>query len=164
MSLEDLGNIGEFVAAVAVVVSLIYLALQIRQNTRSVASSTYQGIRHMVQEMELLLASDPELNRIWTIGRREPDSLDDEQWSRFSTLALTFYRTFENAYFERQKKVFDDQTYRPWEVFSLQLSAEPGLLRWWKRHSNLLTDEFQRYVERQRAARESTELESYGLG
>ena len=30
MSLEDLGNIGEFVAAVAVVVSLIYLAVQIR--------------------------------------------------------------------------------------------------------------------------------------
>ena len=34
MSLEDLGNIGEFVAAVALVVSLIYLAVQIRHNTR----------------------------------------------------------------------------------------------------------------------------------
>jgi hypothetical protein len=33
MSLEDLGNIGEFVAAAAVIVSLIYLAMQIRQNT-----------------------------------------------------------------------------------------------------------------------------------
>ena len=31
MSLEDLGNIGEFVAAVAVVISLVYLAIQIRQ-------------------------------------------------------------------------------------------------------------------------------------
>ena len=40
MSLEDLGNIGEFVAAVAVVVSLIYLAVQIRQNTRQVDVNT----------------------------------------------------------------------------------------------------------------------------
>ena len=34
MSLADLGNIGEFVGAIAVVASLVYLALQIRQNTR----------------------------------------------------------------------------------------------------------------------------------
>ena len=34
MTLEDLGNLGEFVGAIGVVVSLVYLALQIRQNTR----------------------------------------------------------------------------------------------------------------------------------
>jgi hypothetical protein len=43
MSLEDLGNIGEFVAAAAVIVSLIYLAVQIRQNTKSLRASTFQG-------------------------------------------------------------------------------------------------------------------------
>jgi hypothetical protein len=36
MSLEQLGNIGEFVAAIAVVVSIFYLAVQMRQNTASV--------------------------------------------------------------------------------------------------------------------------------
>ncbi len=35
MSLEDLGNLGEFLGSIGVIVSLIYLALQIRQNTRS---------------------------------------------------------------------------------------------------------------------------------
>jgi hypothetical protein len=44
MSLEDLGNVGEFVAAVAVVVSLIYLAFQIRQNTRWLRASLKQSI------------------------------------------------------------------------------------------------------------------------
>jgi hypothetical protein len=43
MSLEDLGNIGEFVAAVAVIVSLIYLAVRIRQNTRVLCSATHQA-------------------------------------------------------------------------------------------------------------------------
>ena len=40
MSLEDLGNIGEFVAAVAVVISLVYLAIQIRQNTTQMRQNT----------------------------------------------------------------------------------------------------------------------------
>ncbi len=40
MTLEQLANMGEFVSEIAVIASLIYLALQIRQNTKSVRSST----------------------------------------------------------------------------------------------------------------------------
>ena len=40
MTLEDLGNIGEFVAAIAVVVSLVYLAFQIRQGSRQIVQNT----------------------------------------------------------------------------------------------------------------------------
>ena len=43
MTLEDLGNIGEFVGAVAVVVSLLYLAVQIRQNSRLLRSAASQA-------------------------------------------------------------------------------------------------------------------------
>jgi hypothetical protein len=38
MSLEDLGNIGELIAAIGVIISLICLALQIRQNTHAARS------------------------------------------------------------------------------------------------------------------------------
>ena len=44
MSLEDLGNLGEFVGAIGVVVSLVYLAYQIRQNTAAVRASTHQAM------------------------------------------------------------------------------------------------------------------------
>ena len=40
MTLENLGNIGEFVGALAVVLSLIYLAVQIRQNTHQIEENT----------------------------------------------------------------------------------------------------------------------------
>ena len=42
---EILGNFGEFVAAIAVVITLGYLALQVRQNTRALQSSerTFQS-------------------------------------------------------------------------------------------------------------------------
>ena len=43
MSLEALGNIGEFVGALAVVISLLYLAAQMRQNSPLVRASTYQS-------------------------------------------------------------------------------------------------------------------------
>ena len=42
MSLEDLANIGEFVGALGVIISLVYLTTQIRQNTRALKSSAHQ--------------------------------------------------------------------------------------------------------------------------
>ena len=45
LTLQDLGNIGELISGIAVVISLIYLAVQIRQNTRTVRTSTYQTVR-----------------------------------------------------------------------------------------------------------------------
>ena len=38
-----LGNSGEFVGAIAIVVTLIYLAVQIRQNTSAVRASSFQS-------------------------------------------------------------------------------------------------------------------------
>ena len=43
MTLSDLGSIGELIGGVAVVVSLIYVALQIRQNTRAIRASSHQS-------------------------------------------------------------------------------------------------------------------------
>jgi hypothetical protein len=44
MSLNDLANLGQVIGAIAVVISLIYVALQIRQNTNAVRSATAQTV------------------------------------------------------------------------------------------------------------------------
>ena len=56
MTLEDLGNLGEFLGAIGVIASLVYLAVQIRQNTRAVNSNTSQAITDSRVEF---LASNP---------------------------------------------------------------------------------------------------------
>ena len=42
MSLQDLGNLGELIAAVATVLTLAYLAVQLKQNTNALRSQTFQ--------------------------------------------------------------------------------------------------------------------------
>jgi len=53
MTLEDLGNIGEFVGAIGVVASLIYLALQTRQNTRAVRVASFRQISESISALSL---------------------------------------------------------------------------------------------------------------
>ncbi|HEY4273411.1 MAG TPA: hypothetical protein VGM65_15540 [Candidatus Udaeobacter sp.] len=43
MNLNDLANIGQVIGAIAVVILLIYVALQIRQNTNAVRAATPGG-------------------------------------------------------------------------------------------------------------------------
>jgi hypothetical protein len=45
MSLNDLANLGQIIGAVAVVISLFYVASQIRQNTNAVRAATRSDIR-----------------------------------------------------------------------------------------------------------------------
>lgn len=45
MTVEQLGNIGEFVAAIATVITIIYLAFQLRQNTRALKATAFQNVK-----------------------------------------------------------------------------------------------------------------------
>ena len=44
MNLNDLANLGQIIGAIAVVISLIYVALSIRQNTNAVRAATAQSL------------------------------------------------------------------------------------------------------------------------
>lgn len=54
MTLEDLGNLGEFLGAIGVIVTLVYLAVQVRQNTRMMRANVRQA--RPVDVMTLLQA------------------------------------------------------------------------------------------------------------
>jgi hypothetical protein len=119
MSLEDLGNIGEFVAAMAVLSSIIYLALQIRQNTAAAATSTYDSVMGGYNELNLTIASDPDLGRIVHVGMYTPDSLDENERIRF---AFTI-RAVSNQYLKllrlHEKGVFPPNE---WETYGRELA------------------------------------------
>jgi hypothetical protein len=66
-----LGNYGEFVGAIAVVLTLIYLALQIRQNTRAMEDNRKAVVAQSGRDIDLFMAHfhlecarDPELKRV----------------------------------------------------------------------------------------------------
>ena len=61
VSLEDLGNLGDFIGGIAVVASLIYLAFQIRRNTLAIQASTIESASQASAEIMELMTRDAEL-------------------------------------------------------------------------------------------------------
>ena len=62
---ETLGNLGDFIGGIAVVATLVYLALQIRQNTNSVKGVGAASYREGINSFVSLLAQDGALADIW---------------------------------------------------------------------------------------------------
>ena len=71
MNLDDLANLGQIIGAVAVVVSLIYVALQIRQNTNAIRSAAAQTVHEHFASWYRLVAADPELSQSVVNGLRD---------------------------------------------------------------------------------------------
>ena len=86
MNWDAIGAIGEILGAIAVLGTLIYLAAQIRQNTASVTTATYESMMSGITDINLVIVGNPEVASILNRGARDPHSLDDEEAYRYTTL------------------------------------------------------------------------------
>jgi uncharacterized protein YoxC len=75
MTVEQLGNIGEFVAAIATVITLIYLAFQLRQNTRALKATAFQNVTSEMGKNVEHIMDNGELAKILGKGATEPEML-----------------------------------------------------------------------------------------
>jgi len=78
-----------------VIVSLLYLALQIRQYTRSVRASTYQAFSESFRDLRNLLVGDERLGTIWIRGLRSRPDLSAAERAQFDALLMNFLRGVE---------------------------------------------------------------------
>jgi hypothetical protein len=84
MNWDALGAIGEIVGALAVFVTLAYLAIQIRQNTGAVQASALDASVSGVIGVREKIIEDPVLTEIYLKGLDNPESLNDIDKARFT--------------------------------------------------------------------------------
>jgi hypothetical protein len=126
MTIMELGALGEFVGAIAVVATLVYLAIQIRQNThameegkRLALAQTYQMRADALQQM-LVQASEsqyigPIITKLTQDGYPEDvaslDVLTPEERGRFRQWQIAQQTHWDNMYYQYQQGYLDDEYY-----------------------------------------------------
>ena len=127
MTLMELGALGEFVGAIAVVVTLGYLAVQIRQGTQAMEESrrlalaqTYQMRADALQEMLVHAAESehigPIITKLTNAGYPEDvrslDQLSPIEHGRFRQWQIAQQTHWDNMYFQYQQGFLDEEYYR----------------------------------------------------
>ncbi len=125
MSIIELGAIGEFVGAIAVIATLIYLSMQIRQNTRAMEENrrlalaqTYQMRADALQEMLVTAASSDigsVIVKLTTAGYPEDiaalDTLTKDERGRFRQWQIAQQTHWDNMHFQYQQGFLDQEYY-----------------------------------------------------
>ena len=99
MTILELGAVGEFIGGVAVVVTLIYLAMQIRQNTSVNASLIRQNFYDATQRMMLHAVESTEFmelfNRAWSTNDSLTPTEQMQIWRHMQAIFMGYQGFFE---------------------------------------------------------------------
>jgi len=88
MNIQDWGAIGEVLGAVGVILTLLYLAAQIRQSNRSMLESTASAISQSLSNINTRLSADQEFAELFLRGRQSIESLDAVELERFRAFVM----------------------------------------------------------------------------
>jgi len=150
VTIQDLGNAGEFVAAIATLITLVYLALQLRSNTRVTRFDAHLKTRQLTAEAHRILA-DPGNARLWRIGMSDPDALSDDERISFNSVMYLIVNSVD-ARFEYRRPTRDPDAYEPQGSILDDLASQPGFRRWWEIASHNYNAEMNARVERSMGA------------
>ena len=147
MTLSDLADVGELLGGVAVVVSLVYLALQIRQNTRSVRGSTLHQNTDLWSHLFFRLA-EPEIAKAYVAGMSGQPDIKPLHFTQFFFLCRSIFLALENQYYQVRQGVLDGDAYAGYvRAISSQLLAFPGLRLWWQQSRSVFSPAFVEHVD-----------------
>ena len=144
--LDALGNIGDFIGGIAVVITLLYLAHQVRQNTKSTHSASYQAIVSSMSVFSRELAFEPERSELFIKGLLNPDELTDSERTRFSLLMTSYFRSMENIHFQYESGAIPDDVWQGWS-YRIAVSVQaPGCTKWWRQEQRAYSGRFRKYI------------------
>ena len=143
MTLADLGNIGEFVASIVVVVSLIYLATQVRQNSRLLRASAIQSAAsNTANGFVSTVAQSLDTATVVVKGLGDFASLSREESAQFSALLFLIFNEVQGAYLLNLENALPESLWQSRaSIVSFYLRA-PGGREAWKTWRELLDRNF----------------------
>ena len=140
------GAIGEIVGAMAVVASLVYLALQIRgQNKESKIASMHEiSVAH---RDTLAAICDGVMAEVIDKAIDDFENLSRPDTFRMIGFVYRFFRVWEEAYFQHQAGRLDDRMWNPMQrQFSAYMTLTP-FHKIWDLRSQYFDTEFREFVE-----------------
>jgi hypothetical protein len=126
---DAVGAIGEIVGAVAVVVTLGYLAKQMRQANLHTKSQVRQRMIEQTQEELYVIVNDPSIHELFV----RDQTLDPDEQVRLNAYLVSFMRQREFEWLQHEDGVIDKHTYETYYAVIPLLLGTERTRRWWER-------------------------------
>lgn len=141
MSFSDIASLGSLISGFAVLVSLVFLALQIRQGAKNQRAVIQNERTKLVQDL-VVSVNEPEKIETWIRGDAADDGMDDNGCHAYLLRALCTFRLIEEFFYQHRDGMMDESR---WESNVRRVEGfmrTPGLRAAWRTHAPGFSAEF----------------------
>ncbi len=142
-----LGNFGEFVSSIAVLATLAYLAIQVRQNAGASRVAAGQSVLTALNSSLIAAASTPEFSHTILDGQIDFKSLSEGEQKQFVVFMLAWFRGLEQAHLAYRLGQISDGEWGGHAAHISGLMKSEGVQRWWQTRRAVFSPEFQDFVD-----------------
>lgn len=147
MDLQAYANLGEFVGGIAVILSLVYLATQVRQNTESVRSENYARALDRLAAMQSQLSGNGELARFFAKGAADARQLTPGERIQITWALYEAFGAFEFMFHAAQARALPDEVWERWSATVAWWLSFPGVQSWWRHRPAPFSASFSSFVD-----------------
>ncbi|MGR8946483.1 MAG: hypothetical protein ACU84Q_00445 [Gammaproteobacteria bacterium] len=143
----NIGNLSEIVGAVAVVASVIYLALQIKKQTEEARLEASRDIASDFIDTLRTVSENPELAKILPKGVANYDALEGEERLRVNYYFAAIFRIAEQQFLHTTHGSLDSVYFESFVLAFRGLLSNKGPQQWWGHNKDIFAPSFQAFVQ-----------------
>jgi hypothetical protein len=145
MTLADLSSLGSFVGALAVVGSLVYLGLQVKQAEKNQRAMMQQGRADRIS-LNCFTMAEPGLSAVYYRGLNGDETMTEEQIDQFMLIVRGALISAEDSFLQNHAGLLDPAAFNSFHAGMRSFFMLPGLRAAWQLSSSQFGDEFARFM------------------
>ena len=146
--LAEFAQIAEIVAAIAVIISLIYVGKEVQNNTSAIRGASMQAIATTDADALMTIASDADLSEIVRLGDQDPSQLSPADAFRYNLFMRQFWLSFQNIFQQSELGLIESSVWRSYLTVICGMYSSRGPRETWQDHVHILDTDFAALVEK----------------
>ncbi|HAU68496.1 MAG TPA: hypothetical protein DCW52_08880 [Gammaproteobacteria bacterium] len=134
-------NIAEIFASIVLVLTLVYVGLELDRNTKAAQSGSWQGIINKMNDLDTSEAADPEFSSVIMRGENTPQELSDAELFRFYRMAQARLGQLEFAYLALNEGTIGEYHWGAVKGYIQQMIWMPGYRSFWDEYGEAVYHE-----------------------
>ena len=145
--LSDLASIAEIIGAFAVVISLIYVGIQVNDSAGAVRSAAANDANVSIQSWYLQIGSSKQTSELFYKALTSEEALSDEEEFQFLMMTHGIFLGFQNSYLLFEEGTIDSELRQSLTSVLTGVTGLPGMQRYWRQRKSYLHSGFAEWAQ-----------------
>ncbi len=147
MTLLEWGALGELIGGIAIIVSLIYVGIQVKDSAGATRSAAANDASVTMQSWYLEIGSNREASDVWFNAMMSTESLSAHDEFQFMMMMHAAMLGVQNSYLLTQAGTLDPELRDGITTSIVAVKDLPGMQRYWRQRKNFFHSGFTEYVD-----------------